>query len=287
EADETMPALREAIRIGREAHLPVQISHIKLGTVSVWNKAGEAVALIDAARRGGVDVTADCYPYDAWSSTITVLVPSRRHDDAEAVRKGLADVGGAHNVLVTSCAKHPEYEGRTLDEIARDRFISPVGLYIEIVRDGGAGVVCRSMQEADIEVFYRQPWVMVASDGGIGMRHPRGAGTYPRVLGRFVREKRWLSLEEAVRKMTSLPASRLGLADRGLLRVGMKADLVVFEPDKVIDQATMTSPFAEPVGIAHVFVNGVKVVEAGKVTGELPGAVIRRKAEERIRNTRK
>ena len=244
ESDEVMTALREAIQIGREAKLPVQISHIKLGTVAVWHKADAAVALISEARRSGVDLTADCYPYDAWASTITVLVPSRRHDDPAAVKKGLDDVGGAANVLVTNCAKHPDYEGRALEQIARDRSLSPVDVYMQIVKDGGAGVVCRSMQEADIRAFYRQPWVMVASDGGIGMKHPRGAGTFPRVLGRYVRENRWLKLEEAIRKMTSFPASRLGLADRGLLRAGMKADVVIFDALKVIDQATMTSPSA-------------------------------------------
>ncbi len=287
ESDDAMAAFREAIRIGREAKIPVQISHIKLGTVNVWNKAAEVVALIVAARRSGVDLTADCYPYDAWASTITVLIPSRRHDDPEAVRKGLADVGGSENVLITSCAAHPDYEGKTLGEIARDKFIRPEAVYIQIVKDGGAGVVCRSMQEADIEVFYHQPWVMVASDGGIGMRHPRGAGTFPRVLGRFVRERKWLTLPEAIRKMTALPAARLGLKDRGWLRVGMKADVVVFDPDRVIDLATMTNPFIAAVGVAHVLVNGLAVVDGGKVTGALPGAVIRRRVEERIRNKRK
>jgi N-acyl-D-amino-acid deacylase len=285
EADEVMSALNEAIRIGREAGLPVQISHIKLGTVAVWNRAAEAIALITAARRDGVDVTADCYPYDAWASTITVLVPSRRHDDPAAVKKGLDDVGGAANVLVTSCAGHRDYEGRTLAQIAQAQSVSPVEVYRQIVRDGGAGVVCRSMQESDLEAFYRQPWVMVASDGGIGMRHPRGAGTYPRVLGRFVREKKWLSLPEAIRKMTSLPASRLGLKERGLIRQGMKADVVIFEPDRVIDQATMSSPHTEPVGIQYVFVNGQPVVESGRVMNSLPGEVLRHRSAAKGRVT--
>jgi len=275
EADEAMSAFAEAIRIGREAHLPVQISHIKLGTVSVWEKAPQVVAMIEAARRQGVDVMADCYPYDAWHSTITVLIPSRRHDDPAAVGKGLADVGGAANVLVTSCRAHPDYEGKTLEEIARLRSTTPVEVYMQIVKDGGASVVCRSMKESDIRVFYRQPWVMVASDGGIGARHPRGAGTYPRVLGRYVREQRWLTLEEAIRKMTSLPAARLGLRDRGVIKVGMRADMVIFDPNRVIDTATMTNPAAEPIGVSHVIVNGRLVLEAGQVTGARPGVVLR------------
>jgi N-acyl-D-amino-acid deacylase len=276
EADEAMPAFKEAIRIGREARLPVQISHIKLGTVGVWGQANKVVALISAARRSGVDVTADCYPYDAWASTITVLIPSRRHEDPKAVEKGLADVGGAANVLITNCKAHPNYEGKTLEEIARERGISSVDAYIQIVKDGGAGVVCRSMKESDIKTFYTQGWVMVSSDGGIGGRHPRGAGTFPRVLGRFVRDRHWLTLEEAVRKMTSMPAARLGIADRGMIRRGMKADLVIFDPKQVIDRSTFKEPQVLSTGIERVYVNGEPVWERGSSTGRLPGVVIRK-----------
>lgn len=281
EADAVMDAFREAIRIGREAALPVQISHIKLGTVGVWGKAGEASALIDEARRDGLDVTADCYPYDAWASSITVLVPSRRHEDPVAVRRGLDDVGGAGNILITSCRAHPDYEGKSLDAVARQRGTDPVEAYIAIVRDGGAGVVCRSMTEADIRTFMTQPWVMVSSDGGVGGlggRHPRAAGTFPRVLGRYVREGKWMSLEAAIHKMTELPAARLSLNDRGSLRKGMKADLVVFDAEKVLDRSTMLEPQLEPEGVVHVFVNGQAVVRDGQVTGERPGAVHRHNA---------
>ena len=276
EADEVMTAFKEAIRIGKEARIPVQISHIKLGTVGVWGEAQKAVDLINAARHSGVDITADCYPYDAWSSTITVLIPSRRHDDPVAVKKGLDDVGGAGNVLVTSCRAHRNYEGKTLEEIAREQRLSAVDVYIQIVKDGGAGVVCRSMKESDIRAFYRQSWVMVASDGQAGGRHPRGAGTFPRVLGRFVRERVWLTLEDAIRKMTAAPASRLGLHDRGLLREGMKADLVVFDAKRVIDRSTFKEPLLLSEGIERVFVNGEPVFEKGKPTGRLPGVVIRK-----------
>jgi N-acyl-D-amino-acid deacylase len=276
EADEVMTAFKEAIRIGREARIPVQISHIKLGTVGVWGQAEKAVALINAARHSGVDITADCYPYDAWSSTITVLIPSRRHEDPVAVKRGLDDVGGAANVLITSCRAHREYEGKTLEEISREKRVSPVDVYIQIVKDGGAGVVCRSMKDSDIKVFYREPWVMVASDGQAGGRHPRGAGTFTRVLGRFVRERVWLTLEAAVRKMTSAPALRLGLNDRGLIREGMKADLVIFDPKRVIDRSTFKDPLLLSEGIDRVFVNGEPVFENGKPTGRLPGAVIRK-----------
>jgi N-acyl-D-amino-acid deacylase len=276
EADDVMTAFKEAIRIGREARIPVQISHIKLGTAGVWGQAEKAIELINAARHSGVDITADCYPYDAWSSTITVLIPSRRHEDPVAVKKGLDDVGGAGNVLITRCQAHREYEGKTLEEIAREQRLSAVDVYIQIVKDGGAGVVCRSMKDSDIRVFYRQPWVMVASDGQAGGRHPRGAGTFPRVLGRFVRERAWLTLEEAVRKMTAAPASRLGLNDRGVIREGMKADLVIFDHRRVIDRSTFKEPLLLSEGIDRVFVNGETVFEGGKPTGRLPGVVIRK-----------
>jgi N-acyl-D-amino-acid deacylase len=241
----------------------------------VWGKAPEAVALINRARTHGQDVTADCYPYDAWSSTIRVLIPSGRHFDPVAVARGLADVGGPANVTIVSCRAHPEYEFKNMEEISKQEGISPVDLYMKIVRDGGAGVIGHTMKEPDIEFFYRQPWVMVSSDGGIGSRHPRGAGTYPRVLGRYVRELRWLPLGEAIRKMTSLPAQRFGLRDRGLIRPGFKADLVLFDPDRIIDRATFKEPQLIPEGVKRVFVNGEEVWLDGKVTGNHPGRALR------------
>src|ERR1041385_6697182 len=276
EADKTFEALNEAIRIGREARLPVQISHIKLGSVAVWGRSEEAVALINKARARGQDVTADCYPYDAWSSTIRVLIPSGRHDDPAEVAQGMAAVGGPANITIFSCQAHPEYEYRNMEEISRQERISPVELYMKIVRDGGAGVVCHFMKDSDIRTFYRQPWVMVSSDGGIGSRHPRGAGTYPRVLGRYVRDLHWLSLPEAIRKMTSLPAQRFRLKERGVVRAGFKADLVVFDPNQIIDRATFKEPQLISEGVKRVFVNGEEVWIDGKVTGNRPGRALRR-----------
>jgi N-acyl-D-amino-acid deacylase len=275
EADKVFEAFAELIRIGKEAHLPAQISHIKLGTVSVWGRAREAVALINRARKNGQDVTADCYPYDAWSSTIRVLIPSGRHDDPKDVAQGLADVGGAGNITIVSCRAHPDYEFKTLEEIARQQNVTSVDLYMAIVRDGGAGVVCHSMKDEDIRTFYQQPWVMVSSDGGIGSRHPRGAGTFPRVLGRFVREQHWLTLTEGVRKMTSLPAWRLSLKDRGLIRPGYKADIVLFDPDRVIDRSTFQQPQLISDGISRVLVSGVEVWRDGAATGSRPGRALR------------
>lgn len=277
EADRTFEALAEAIRIGRDGHLPAQISHIKLGSVAIWGRAPEAITLINKARRRGQDVTADCYPYDAWNSTIRVLIPSGRHDDKDDVARGLADVGGAGNITIVGCRAHPDYESRTLEEIARQQNITPVELYMRIVRDGGASIVCHSMKDNDIRAFYRQPWVMVSSDGGIGSRHPRGAGTFPRVLGRFVREWHWLTLPYAVRKMTSLPAWRLGLKDRGLIRPGYKADIVLFDRDRVIDRSTFQQPQLISEGVSRVFVNGLEVWREGAGTGNRPGRALRHK----------
>ncbi len=276
EEEGMLDALRESIRIGKEAKLPVQISHIKMGNKNVWGKSADAIALIEAERKNGFDVTADVYPYTAWASTITVLVPSRKHEDKSEVEKGLQNVGGADKVLITSCAAHRDYEGKTLEEIAKAQNVSPIDVYIQIVKDGGAGVVCNSMNEADVKNFYTQSWAMVSSDGGIGSRHPRGTGTFTKVLGRFVRENNWFPLEEAVRKMSAFPAKRLGLKDRGLIKKGMKADLVLFDKDKVIDRATFAQPQNLSEGIEVVFVNGQKVWENGKTTANLPGEILRR-----------
>src|SRR4051812_39504538 len=274
EADKSFEALKEAIAIGEGAHVAVQISHIKLGTVGVWHKAAEAIALIEAARARGVDVTADAYPYNAWSSTITVLVPNKRYDDPASVERALADVGGAKNVLVVRHTAHPDYEFKTLEAIAAAQQRTPIEQFTQIVKDGGATVVCTSMVDEDIRAFYAQPWVMVGSDGGIANRHPRGAGTFPRVLGRYVRDQQWLTLPEAVRKMTSAPAARLRLEGRGRLQPGAVADIVLFNPKTVVDRSTFTDPAVLPSGMEKVFVGGELVWDGGKPTASRPGRVL-------------
>jgi N-acyl-D-amino-acid deacylase len=269
-------AMEEAIRIGKEAKLPVQLSHIKMGNRNVWGKSAEAIQLIEAAKKAGQDVTADAYPYTAWASTITVLVPSRKHEDRAEVEKGLSNVGGADKVLITSHAANRSYEMKNMAQISAEKGISPIDLYIEIVKNGGAGVVCNSMSEDDVRAFYQRPWVMASSDGGIGSRHPRGTGTFTRVLGRFVRENKWLTLESAIHKMSAMPATRLGLKDRGLIKKGMKADLVLFDANTVIDNATFADPQKFSTGIKAVMVNGTRVWDGDKVTGAMPGAVLKR-----------
>jgi N-acyl-D-amino-acid deacylase len=220
-------------------------------------------------------VTADCYPYNAWHSTITVLVPNKRYDDPASVKRALDDVGGAANVMISRSTAHPEYEFMTLEAIAKQQGITPVDLFIRIVKDGGASVLATSMIDEDIRRFYAQPWVMVASDGGIGMRHPRGAGTFPRVIGRYVRDLGWLSLREAVRKMTSAPAARLKLSDRGIIATGKVADLVLFNPATIADRASFQQPAVLPTGVEKVWVAGTLVWDSGKPTGATPGMMLR------------
>jgi N-acyl-D-amino-acid deacylase len=279
EADKSFEAFAEAIAISERARLPLQISHIKLATVGVWGKAPQAVVLFEQARAKGGDITADCYPYEAWHSDLYTLVPNKQYFDRESVERGLKDVGGPGRITITACKAHPAYSGRTLEQIARAEGISAADLFSKTIRDGGADVIGHSMTEEDVLTFYRQPWVMVGSDGGIANDHPRGAGTFPRVLGRFVREKKLMPLEEAIRKMTSLPARRVGLSDRGRIAPGMKADLVLFDPAKVIDRSTFEEPRKLAEGIVWVSVNGQAVWEGGRTTGARPGRALSLKGE--------
>ena len=274
EADRTLEAIREALAIGEQAKLPVQITHIKLGTVGVWGKADDVVALVDAARKRGLDVTADAYPYLAWSSNLKVLVPNKQWTDPPSVKEALDDVGGGKNIQITNLPMFPQHVGKRLSDVAKAEGISEVDAYIRIVQDEGASVIGHTMSEADMRTFYRQPWTMVASDGGVNVSHPRGAGTFPRVLGRFVRDEQWLPLPEAIRKMTSLPAARMGLTDRGRIQVGMKADLVVFDPATILDMSTFERPRVRARGIHTVFVNGQPVWTGDRPDGNRPGVVI-------------
>jgi len=281
EADKAFEALNEEITIGEKAHIPVEHSHIKLGTIGVQGKAAAYIKVIEAARKRGVDFLADCYPYDAWHSDLKVTVPDKQYENPKSVAKALADVGGASHITITEFKPHPEYAGHTIADLAKSANISDVDMFIRLIREGDAAnteaiIIGQSMIEPDIKAFYQQPWVMVASDGGIGSSHPRGAGTFPRVLGLYVREKHWFTLPEAVHKMTGLPAQRLAWKDRGLIKEGNVADLVLFDPNTVIDRATYTNPFTLPVGIEKVFVNGTLVWDHDKPTGARPGLFLAR-----------
>ena len=282
EADKSFEALQEEIKIGEQAHIAVEHSHIKLGTVGVQGKAAEYIKIIEAARKRGVDFLADCYPYDAWHSNLKVVVPDKQYENPKSVSTALDSYGGGSHITITEFSPNKSYTGHTLAELAKSNGLSETDMYIRMIREGDAAhteaaIIGQSMIESDIKAFYQQPWVMVASDGGVASQHPRGAGTFPRVLGVYVREKQWLTLPEAVRKMTSLPAQRLNWKDRGILRKGAMADLVLFDPATVIDRSTFADPTALATGIEKVFVNGVLVWDSGKSTGARPGSVIVRK----------
>jgi len=279
EADKSFEALAEEISIGERAHIPIEHSHIKLGTVGVQGKAAAYIKVIEEARKRGVDFLADCYPYDAWHSNLKVVVPDKQYENPKSVAEALATYGGGSHLTITEFSPNKSYVGKTLADLAKTNNISEVDMYIRLIREGDAAhtealIIGQSMIDADIKAFYQQSWVMVASDGGIHAEHPRGAGTFPRVLGLFVRERHWLTLPEAIRKMTSLPAERLGWRDRGIIREGLVADLVLFNPDTVIDRSTYTNPTALPTGIEKVFVNGTLVWDGGKPTGARPGLVL-------------
>lgn len=288
EENEALTSFRELIDIADKAHLPAQISHIKLGSSNVWGKADETLRMIKDANKRGLDISADVYPYSYWRSTIIVITPTRDWSDRAAWQKGLDEIGGPDHVLLTTYSPDLNWQGKTIGEISRLTGRDAVTIIQEIVQKthaegatGKEGVVVTAMQEADLRRFMTSPLIMFCTDGGLSGGHPRASGTYPRILGRYVRDWHVLSLEEAVRKMTSLPATRMGFADRGSLKAGMKADMVLFDPNKVIDTATTAEPMAKPIGLPYVIVNGVIVLDNGKITGQHPGMVIRRRTTPR------
>lgn len=268
--------------VAKEAKLPAQVSHIKLAVPEMWGKANERLAAMAQARRQGQAITADVYPYLYWQSTITVLTSERDSLNREVWEKTLAAIG-AENITLVRYSPDPAWQGKTLPEIAKLAGKPVVDVVLEIVqktRDPNAkaseSIVCRAMTEEDLKAFLRDPFVMFCSDGSHGGSHPRGAGSFPRIFGRYVRELGVLKLEEAVRKASALPAQRFGFRDRGLLKPGMIADIVVFDPKTVADRATVAESKAFSVGVVHVLVNGVSVLANGKMTGARPGLGIRR-----------
>ncbi|HEY2361764.1 MAG TPA: D-aminoacylase [Candidatus Angelobacter sp.] len=288
EGAHVLDSWRELMVIAERAGIPAQISHIKFGSVSAWHQFPKYTELMKEADAKGLKITADCYPYNFWHSTLRVLVLSRRYDDLAEVKRGVDDNGGPENIILTNYAPDPSLAGKSLAQIAKEKGIDPYQLYMQMIRetdpknrkqewgDDVEGILGISMQEEDIKNFYKDPRVMVSSDGAIDGGHPRGAGTYPRFLGRYVREYKVVSLEEGVRKMTSLPGSVLGLKDRGRIAEGMKADLVLFNPDTVIDRSTIKDPTAAPEGIPYVIVNGQVAVDKEVTTAARAGRVLRK-----------
>lgn len=279
-------AFDELLRIGRDAKLPVQITHIKLGTPSTWGLAAQRLpGYFERAAREGVDLRADVYPYTYWHSTLRVLVTDRSFFDPQKVAAGLADNGGAENIRVARYAPDPALAGKTLREIAAVWGVSEVDAYMRMVRETSGSLVAggemesiigTSMSEEDVRWFVAHPQIVFCSDGELHGAHPRGAGTFPRILGRYVREQGALSLEAAVHKMTGLAARYLGLTDRGRIAPGFVADLVLFDPATVIDNATVEDPEAAPTGIIGVMNAGEWVIEDGRSTGKRPGKALRK-----------
>ena len=284
-----LASVRETIRIGREAHLPVMISHIKALGADVWGQSADVITLIDAARKEGVAVTASQYPYTASGTSVTAsLVPRWAEADGNLLRnlndpkllprlneemtRNLARRGGADSLLMTA-APDPSIVGKTLAAIARERNESPVKAAIEIVKAGGSDVASFNMKDSDIDAFMRQPWVMTCSDGSEG--HPRKYGTFPRKLRQYVYDRHLISLEFAVRSSTSLPAATLGLKDRGLLKSGYFADVVVFDPRSINERATYQSPRLLAKGVRYLAVNGRFAIDKGELTGVLAGRALK------------
>lgn len=270
-------AVREAIAVGERAGVPVQISHHKAAGRASWGLVRESLALIDGARARGVDVSADQYPYTAASTVLAAVVSY--FSDAEGGR-GVGQ-GDAAEVVLSSAPKNPGWEGRSIADLAAEWGVAPLAAARRVLDAEGiaAAVVIHNMSEDDVRTVMRHPSTMIGSDGlpMIHARpHPRLYGTFARVLGTYVREQGVLSLEEGVHRMTGLSAARFGLADRGLLRAGAFADLVLFDPAKIADVASYDDPHHPPAGIERVFVNGTEVVRGGAHTGARPGRPLRR-----------
>lgn len=279
-------ALEEIINIGREADIPVQVSHIKLAMKSLWGRAPEVLAMLDEARAEGIDISADIYPYEYWQSHMYVLLPDRDPNNLAEIEFALGELAPPEGIIFSQFDPDPSLVGQTLTAVAEARGESPVQTFSSLLAQSQAVtaetgeatdmIIASSMTEEDILTLLGWPHTNVCTDGSLQDLHPRGAGSFPRVLGRYVRELGALDLEEAVHKMTGLPAQHMGIRDRGLIAPGMAADLVLFDPETVIDNATTSDPSALNTGINSVWVNGELVFKNGMVTGAHPGMIVRR-----------
>ncbi|HVQ45324.1 MAG TPA: D-aminoacylase [Gemmatimonadales bacterium] len=313
ESDDVLSALDEAIRIGREARLPVEIWHIKVAGKRNFGRMREVVGKIDSARKAGVDIAADTYAYTAWFNSLSAMVPPWAHDGGTdkliqrmkdpAARKKIRhdmetqgswennawqEISNPDDILI-GAVQNPELlplQGKTLGAIAREKKADPLDALLDLLIADRAftSVAVFGMDEPDVTLALQQPWVSInndsegtAPDGILGQEHPhpRAYGTFPRILRKYVREEKRLTLEDAIRKFSSLPAQRMRISDRGVLKAGMWADIVVFDPDSVRDLATFEKPNQLSEGMRWVLVNGVPVIADGKATGALPGKVLR------------
>jgi N-acyl-D-amino-acid deacylase len=306
EEDRIIEALAEAIDIARRTGVATEIYHLKCAGKRNWDKLPRVIEMIDGARAEGLDVGADMYPYEAAGTGLTACVPPWASEGDElfenlrnpATRKrvreamlhptgdweNFAAIAGAENIQLASLGKpeHKQYEGKRLAEIADQRGQDWIDATLDILAAEGSDVFTFyfMMSEENLRLQIKQPWMKFGTDaGGLdpavaatrGLSHPRAYGTYPRILGRFVREQNATTLEDAIRKMSSAVADRLGLRDRGLLREGMQADVVIFDPETIIDRATYTEPHQLSTGIEHVWVNGEAVLRDGEHSGATPG----------------
>ncbi len=308
EGDRLIEALQEAMRIGREGGVPVEIYHLKAAGVQNWPKAKRVVAMIDSARAAGQDIAADQYPYTAGQNNLSSCIPPWAHADGKllarlrdpATRARIkAEMTSEHATFESLCmAATPagvevvgfsvdslkKYEGKRLTEIAQAWHTDWAGALMDLTlaEQNRLGQVIFIASDSNVAMQVRQPWMKFGTDAeafdpdsATIATHPRAYGTYPRILGRFVREEHILTLEDAVRKMTGAVAARLSIRDRGLVREGMHADLMLFDPNTIIDRATYERPHQLSVGVRYVFVNGVPVVDDGRVTGAKPGMIVR------------
>jgi N-acyl-D-amino-acid deacylase len=277
EADALLESVREAMRIGEEGGVPVQISHHKASGRDNWGRVADSLALIEAARARGLDVTADQYPYTAGSTSLAAVVQNGafRRDSPGGIGRLAAD-----GVLIASAPGHPAYEGQTLAALGARWGTDVEATAARVIAEEGEAcfVVVFSMDEADVRRVLVHPTTMIGSDGvpAAGSRpHPRLYGCFPRILGHYARDLGLLDLPTAIHKMTGMPAAKFGLADRGLVRPGAFADLVVFDPARIRDVATYDDPCRPPEGIRGVFVNGVAVARDGALTGSRGGRALR------------
>lgn len=301
EGDELFEAVEENLEIGRRSGVRVQLSHHKASQKRNWGKVKESTAMIERARQAGVDIIADQYPYTASSTGLAVTIPKWAHAGGSiALCERLRDpavrrrIRGEYteternwpDIVVARALHHPDWSGKSVAELASAAAMDPLEWTCDalIEHDGAIDIIHHSMDETDVRYVMARPWVCVGSDSranapygplSFGKPHPRSYGTFPRILGHYARELGVLTLEDAVRKMTSLTASRLKLRDRGVIREGAWADLVVFDPERIIDTATYDDPHRYPAGIDHVIVNGVVVTHGDETRADRPGRFLR------------
>lgn len=268
-------AIEEIIKIGREADIPVQISHMKLARKSLWGQAGKFIARLEKARGEGVEITADIYPYEYWQSTMTVLFPKRDFKNIETARHALTELTSPEGMIIAEFKAEPAYEGKTLAEIAKIRKEEPARSYLKLIamaqKVPGESIIARSMSKEDIYTLLAWPHANLSSDGS-PTGHPRGWGSFPR----YFHQASGVSLAQKIEKMTSLAATHIGIHKRGKLAPGFYADLVLFDESQLKDNASFEDPAQVSEGILNVWVNGKSVYVDGKMTGEKPGRLLKR-----------